>query len=475
MEKKSKGDIMLENTKLHQYLKRMEQNVLNCLEQIQQLQKRYEILHEKQEEKVELQNQELEQIKKEQTIQQEKLDLLVKRTIQFDVMNTEMLLLQPTVKRKILLLGFYGANNTGDELMLQALLKEFNSYKDKCEITVMIADNLEYELNLFGQVHFIHYPKTPSDTSIIMNYFDDIVVGGGALIDDACYLENNLDNVSNLLIDLGLHAIHKEKGIYLVGLSTSNQIQHKEYITKLNEIIKKANYVSIRDPYSLQTLREAGIETSSIHLVEDLAYVLPTVLSPKREENKLTIGMVLINYIDDETFSTIIEGVEEFLESIDLEKQKEIHLIPFYDYCHFDITQYEKRAKAISTKVNIVIEPYTSDCFELCKQFSNCNMMVCMRYHSSLLALKMGMNCVHLVYDVHRHYSNKMKYLLEQYEAENDQMSVKKIHKEDLVSLLKNAYVNHQNKLGLQENVTRQIEEKAKKQIEELFSIIFSG
>lgn len=59
-------------------------------------------------------------------------------------------------KQKILIVGFYGGYNLGDELMLQTLLKHLEKF-DNLELTVMIADNASYNIDEFKNVRFIHF------------------------------------------------------------------------------------------------------------------------------------------------------------------------------------------------------------------------------------------------------------------------------------------------------------------------------
>ena len=59
----------------------------------------------------------------------------------------------------ILICGYYGAPNLGDELMLQTLLDFFGYYKD-IHVTVIIHDNQYLNESVYGKVSILHYPKT---------------------------------------------------------------------------------------------------------------------------------------------------------------------------------------------------------------------------------------------------------------------------------------------------------------------------
>ena len=86
-------------------------------------------------------------------------------------------------------MGFYGAPNLGDELMLETLLQYFPSFKD-VDLTIMLSDNPVYDIGSYPAVNFIHYPKTRYDFNYLAQYFDTLVFGGGAIIDDR-FFDNN--------------------------------------------------------------------------------------------------------------------------------------------------------------------------------------------------------------------------------------------------------------------------------------------
>ena len=111
------------------------------------------------------------------------------------IINKKLLYVNPelfsmsknTQKINILLCGFYGAPNLGDELMLQTLLSHLNN--KNYNITIMVANNINYNIcNMFDKdVHFLHMPQNIYDLNIIADNFDVLLFGGGSLIDDLTF------------------------------------------------------------------------------------------------------------------------------------------------------------------------------------------------------------------------------------------------------------------------------------------------
>lgn len=401
----------------------------------------------------------------------ELVKLIEERTKQFDYINTELLMLNNNNKEKILLVGFYGAPNSGDELMLQSLLEKIDS--TKYSVTVMLADNPEYKLENYKNINFIHYPKTNMDINIIANYFDKVIFGGGALIEDEHYNKNDSYkyNTATILIDLSIAAILNNKKVYCLGLSTSKELNNKEYIAKLDFIIENSKYFSLRDLNSLYTLKEYGIKNiNKINVIYDLAFSLKNTEYKFEELNnsgEFIIGLVLIGFSDKEKLKNIITWTCECSKT--LKKSIEIRLIPFYDFCKSDIVNLTKIANEINVGIPIKILPYFQEYEDIMDAFSKCNLIINMRYHSSLLSLKTGIPSLHIVYDIHTHYKNKMKDLEEKYNIPELFLSYENLNKENMYNSLDYAFNNISKINLLESNVSKQICDRA---IEQHTSII---
>ena len=80
-------------------------------------------------------------------------------------------------KRRVLIGGYYGARNAGDELMLQSILDKIDSEKN--DVTILSAFNYALDSSAYFPYHIIHYPKRISDCIYLAENFDLIIWGGG--------------------------------------------------------------------------------------------------------------------------------------------------------------------------------------------------------------------------------------------------------------------------------------------------------
>lgn len=193
-----------------------------------------------------------------------------------DYVNLEYINLHTDVsKNRVLIVGFYGAPNLGDELMLFSILKKLSPIDSGLDITVMMSENFNFDITDYPKCKIIHYPKNIIDINTLANYYDTLIIGGGALLDDTDYtLNSNMLSLPTTLINLSYRMITCKKNVILYGLSSSYELNNKEFIRKLNYISSNANYFSLRDTNSLKILNKCGINTNKIRIVHDLVYTL---------------------------------------------------------------------------------------------------------------------------------------------------------------------------------------------------------
>jgi len=403
------------------------------------------------------------------------LNILENRTKQFECINTELLLLEKNNREKILIVGFYGAPNTGDELMLQSILEKIDT--NKHNVTVMLADNFNYKLINYKNINFIHYPKTNMDINIIVSCFDKIIFGGGAVLDDSCYENENAYkyDASTILIELSIQAILNNKEIYCLGLSSSTKINNRNYIKKLDYIIENSKIFSVRDSNTLKTLKKSNIKNiEKIKLIHDLVFSFQHIehKSNYYDTDKIIIGLVLIGFSGKEKLKNILSWLNEYARIE--HKIIEVKMIPFYDFCKSDTVEYKKVVEELSLDLNIDILQYKQTYLEVMDEFNLCDFIINMRYHSTLLCLKNGIPSLNIIYDIHPHYENKMNYLKEKYEMDECFISYNNLSKERFEEGLKYVIDNLQYIKQKENNISKIIEKEAVEQHREILKNIFN-
>ncbi len=377
------------------------------------------------------------------------------------IFNHEMLLLdKKSDSYNILLCGYYGAPNLGDELMLETLLDYFKKINN-ISITIMLSNNLEYNIFKYDQnLHFIHYPVTRIDYDFLSDYYDTVVFGGGALIDDKDYniqYNNSEMSLSTTLIELSKKMILKSKEVFWIGLSSSKIIKNEQFINNLKYIFNNSsNNIYLRDKNSLNTLKEINIPTDKVKIIDDI--ILSNTLLEKKYEiinKKKQIGVIPIcidSLIDKKTNELIISTIAEKFGS-----DYTISLIPFYEYDHTDSNSLTEIKEELNSK-NIKVEKYADNFSKIIKIINNCDYIISMRYHGSLLAMALNKPVLSIVLDNHNHYYNKMNYIYDEYSKSKNILYLNDLNKETLnkdLDILVNQKKNNFNKKIITNSIKR--------------------
>ena len=318
-------------------------------------------------------------------------------------------------KDQILVAGWYGAENLGDELMLKTLLGYFTE-EMLLRTTVLLWDCESYpRFELDHRVRTIHYPRTTWDLELLADAYDVIVWGGGAIIDENQLTDDPANiNTGNIFIRLNELALARDKKVYCLGLSSNRSFVNSEYIERLKLIVERAALFSVRDSYSAETLECLGIPNDTIIECEDIVFANESILRlrKKREGRKTKdcwkAGIVL--FITEGRLGQYVRIVEDVCATIEkLKPSYEIVLIPFLNEDGIDTNLYRQIVSGISSSDSVRIAEYTEK--GVIEELADCDFCICYKYHAALIANLLGIRSLNVCCDEHPHYYNKMKHL----------------------------------------------------------------
>lgn len=348
---------------------------------------------------------------------------------------TNLSIINDSKKNKILVIGFYGAPNVGDEMMLETLFQYFDSEKN--EFTIMISDIENCKIDHYPNAHFISYPLSELDFNMYAKVFDKVVFGGGAIIDDAKFQTQNSFrfDLGTILIKTCKRFIACKKEVYCIGLSSSESLTNQQYINELSYIIGNSNYFSVRDNYSyLYLINLFPKYKEKIKTISDIVFSNKKICTLKKSNKTIKdIGVIWIPY--EENNKKLIELLIKLTRD-----DYFVHLIPFYGYDNFDLNQYNAITSELKND-KIVIEtfPYTMD--DIIESFNKCDVLIAMRYHSSLIGNILGIPTISIYYETHRHYNNKIRWLAKMFDDDKI-ISVSEFNVDNLELLIQKAISN---------------------------------
>ncbi len=322
-----------------------------------------------------------------------------------------------TNKEKILICGYYGARNGGDELMLWFLLNTIPQNKD---VTILLSRNERLDAAVYFPFKTIHYASKVDDCAALAREFDTIILGGGTTLDDTDYDNSGARNqLAYIELTVSRLALQVGKKVIVFGLSANKNLTNPRFIEELKTLVDGADYFSLRDKNSFNTFAKAGIDTKKIKLIDDLA-LGNTYETVKREQTEHVVGLVVVRYFEnDDMLNALIEHTVEYYES----KQQPtiIRLTTFFDNNDHDLHLFDETIKRYEgggrSRVKLEITNTKLDVAGIASALDSCDTIVSMRYHATLIAgfaLGKKVLCVNLG-DTHAHYHNKNKYIKDNY------------------------------------------------------------
>ncbi len=161
---------------------------------------------------------------------------------------------------KIVISGYYGFNNLGDEAILETMVQSFKQIDDSSDIFVLSGDPDQTEKN--AGVKAVHRSKFFDVISCI--YKSDIFIsGGGSLLQDS----TSKWSIRYYLALIWLALLCRKKVfLYAHGIGpVSGRINR--FLMKI--ILKNIDIITVRDNRSKYDLIGMGIEENKVHLSAD--------------------------------------------------------------------------------------------------------------------------------------------------------------------------------------------------------------
>ena len=277
--------------------------------------------------------------------------------------------------KKILISGYYGFDNFGDEAILGVLINHLRGN----DITVL-SSNPEKT----GRTHNVNSLNSFNPKLIVerLPKFDMLISGGGSLL-------QNVTSNKSLFYYCGLinimASLKKDVVIFAQGIGPVKGFWGKLIV---KSALKKCKYISVRDVKSQELLKSWGIESN---LVCDPIFDL-NVPTPKRTR-KVGIQLRKFASLTDELFDEIIKQVA--LKFSD----REIELICFQNSEDEGISKvFLNKLKKKNPTINAnIIKNLTNK--EVIEKVSEYDYLIGMRFHACLLGLKYGIKTLAISYD----------------------------------------------------------------------------
>lgn len=166
--------------------------------------------------------------------------------------------------KKIIISGYYGFNNSGDEAVLQSILIALREHAQAAGLSIepiVLSNDPEWTRATYG-VKSVHRMKL-GEVRQALYESDGLISGGGSLLQD-------VTGPKTIPYYLGIIKLaqwmSKPTFIYSQGIGPVNR---KLFHPFIKSIFRKCEYVSVRDEQSKQLLQTMGLEGKNIEVVPD--------------------------------------------------------------------------------------------------------------------------------------------------------------------------------------------------------------
>lgn len=340
-----------------------------------------------------------------------------------------------STSKTIVISGYYGFKNSGDEAVLKSILTALEQEGQAAGVKinpVVLSIDPESTSATYG-VKSVHRMKLGEVRQAIKES-DGLISGGGSLLQDAT-------SPKTIPYYLGVLKIAQWLGkptfIYAQGVGPVNR---KMFYPMIRSIFRKCTYISVRDMQSGELLQSMGISGEAVHVVPDPVMglplpagegvhrdshpgsalkeneaepvssieeqresseepVKPSPLSSGETKDSLPVIGISVRYWHPERkeLKAVAEGLKALAE------QRPVHLrfLPFHQPDDLEASQFLADALGDISKNGSLISFYRDEKQpqDMLREVSRCDMILGMRLHSLIYAANQSVPLLGISYD----------------------------------------------------------------------------
>lgn len=302
-------------------------------------------------------------------------------------------------RKRVLIYGWFGEENLGDELILDSLVSLINSYNDNVEINVMASKVPSVKKNHYGlecistfieyrpiaAIKMFYYGVFSVCKNIIRNNIV-LIASGGALSD---WHRGSTVNLFWLIDILKLRKV----SVYFLGCG-AGPINIDKSFQRFSARLKCAAKITTRDESSYIQLSHLGIK--NIIRSKDLVYYYSDAIRKRymKKEVKRSVGLVIaaVCYESKPIYDAYKRQLELLMKEL-LKKQYKVYIIPFHykeDKVFIGQLKYDR------DQIHVLYKE--GDFYESISYLSECEIIVAVRYHALVLSAIMNKKMIPLVH-----------------------------------------------------------------------------
>jgi polysaccharide pyruvyl transferase CsaB len=328
--------------------------------------------------------------------------------------------------QKIIISGYYGFKNSGDEAVLTSILYALEEAGQAAGIQItpiVLSIDPEWTTKTYG-VETVHRMKL-GEVKKAIQQSDGLISGGGSLLQDV----TGLGTIPYYLGVIKLAQwLGKPTFIYAQGVGP---VQRGFFHPFIKNVMKKCKYISVRDQQSAAYLQKIGIGQERIHVVPDpvMGFVLPEQVQKhvehhhgedrvldqevskevsqdvsqhdqakaqnEAEKAKPVVGVSVRFWNEDRSeLLSLAKGLSKLTAEMDVT----LKFLPFYfpgdDEASRFVIKHMEHGAEVASVIGECEHPS-----EMVQEVKNCDLLIGMRLHSLIYAASQSAPMMGISYD----------------------------------------------------------------------------
>ncbi len=299
-----------------------------------------------------------------------------------------------SVVKRVVISGYYGFGNSGDEAVLQSILLalERQGEQQGVRIEPIVLSSDPHETSRMYGVRSAHRMKM-SDVAAAIRESDGLISGGGSLLQDA---------TGKLTIPYYLGIIQlaqwfgKPAFIYSQGIGP---VRRRLFYPFIRSVFSKCRYVSVRDEESARLLERMGLKREAVHVVPDPVMGLPPAPDESECASPSDVPVIGVSVRFWNKDRSDLDQLAAALRQIQAERRVKLLFLPFHLPYDKEASQYviERMGGRLGDGVCEMREANHPQ--QVLKQVSSCDLLIGMRLHSLIYAASQHVPMIGISYD----------------------------------------------------------------------------
>ncbi|EJQ08729.1 polysaccharide pyruvyl transferase CsaB [Bacillus cereus] len=287
---------------------------------------------------------------------------------------------------RLVLSGYYGFYNVGDEAILQSIIKALHEEDPTLEL-VVLSNDPNYTRKMYGVEAVNRWDIRAIYREIKRS--NGLISGGGSLLQDKTSIKSILYYTGIMRL---ARFLKKPYYIYAQGIGPITKKQNR-LLVKWH--VSKAEYISVRDEDSFLYLKEIGIK-------KDIELVPDPVLACQPEEKKSDwlqkhslqgkVVAVSVRYWDAKE-----DYMKKLADTLKKLKQEGYHILFVPMHGPFDQNASRDIINLMGEEAHML--PYKMDIHEKISILSECSLLIGMRLHALILSAVANTPMIGISYD----------------------------------------------------------------------------